>query len=121
MLLKFFRLDFLWQKQVRVLWEILVPKCDNSGNEFSLEYHQEWDRFVREESGGLTIMRSAQGQWISPDGQMFREKMIPVRIFCNEEGIDKIIQYTLEYYDQEAVLAYEISGNVKLRHRDPNK
>ena len=52
-----------------------------------------------------------------PDEILFIDKMIPVRIYCTEFEIDKIIQLTLNHYDQEAVLAYEISSNVKLIKR----
>ena len=99
------------------LWEILVPRKSNEGVEFAVEYHQEWDKKVREIAGGVTILRTAKGQWINPEGRAFIEEMIPVRVYCLEGEIEKIIDYTLVYYDQEAVFAYEISSNVKVRHR----
>lgn len=101
----------------RRLWEILVPRCSNKGVEYPVDYHRQWDEKVRAIAGGITILKPAKGQWINPQGILSSEEMIPVRILCDESGIDKIIELTLEHYDQEAVLAYEISRNVKLRHR----
>lgn len=43
--------------------------------------------------------------------------MIPVRIVADREEIEKIIDITIKYYDQEAVLAYRISNEVILKHR----
>lgn len=100
------------------LWEILVPRQSNEGLEFDVEHHRKWDEQVRDISGGLTILKSAKGQWVGPDGSLFLDNMIPVRVYCTEEDIDKIIDLTMNYYNQEAVLAYEISSRVKLVYRN---
>jgi len=100
------------------LWEILVPAHSNEGLEFSLEHHRAWDDKVRNISGGLTILRTAKGQWIDPPGGLFYDKMIPVRVYCDEAEIDEIIKFTLSHYDQKAVMAYQVSSYVKLVHRD---
>jgi len=100
------------------LWEILVPDCSNEGIQYELDHHREWDEKVRSISGGLTILKTAKGQWTSPDGKIFFDNMIPVRIFCDESDLDEIIALTLHHYDQKAVLAYEVSSNVKLVYRD---
>ena len=99
------------------LWEILVPRFSNEGLEYTLEHHKEWDNYVRQISNGITILRTAKGQWISPDGQLCAEEMIPVRIFCKDSDIEQIVDHTILYYDQEAVFSYEISSNVILRYR----
>ncbi len=96
------------------LWEILVPNYSNENVKYSLEYHHAWDEKVRAISGGLTILKPAKGQWMSDDDVLFSEEMIPVRIYCDEASIDRIIELTIEHYQQEAVLAYEISARVKL-------
>ena len=100
------------------IWEILVPHSDNKGKTYPIQKHWDWDEFVKKISGGLTIHRVAKGQWVNPQGILFKDKMIPVRIMCTEEEIEKIIQFTISHYNQEAVLAYEISTNVKLRYKD---
>lgn len=100
------------------LWEILVPtvKPNTDGKKyFRTRYHRVWDAHVRMLSGGLTIMSPSKGQWVSPCGQLFTERMIPVRILASREDIEKIIDFTLEYYHQEAVLCYRISDEVLLR------
>jgi len=100
------------------LLEILVPASNNKSQEFSYEHHKEWDEFVKNLTGGVTIMRTAKGEWISPDGQLYIDRIIPCRIVCNEEQINKIIDFTIEHYNQEAILAYRISTNVILRYKN---
>lgn len=42
---------------------------------------------------------------------------MPVRIMCTREEIEKIIDMTMIYYDQLAVLAYKISEECILKHK----
>lgn len=102
----------------KTLWEILVPSHSNEGIEYKLDHHREWDTRVREISGGLTILKTAKGQWVDEKRGLFFDKMIPIRIYCTELDIDTIIQLTLQHYDQKAVLAYQVSSNVKLVYRN---
>lgn len=99
------------------MWEILVPTVRNCGKPFRTRYHRVWDKKVREISGGLTIMSPVKGQWVNPDGILFAERMIPVRIIATEEQIEKIIAMTIKYYDQEAVLCIRVADVVKLVYR----
>lgn len=100
------------------LYEILVPTTRNDGRPIRTRYHRIWDEKIIEISGGMTILTPAKGRWVSPSNEMFRERMIPVRIICDESAIVEIIDFTIDYYEQEAVLAYIISENVILKHRD---
>lgn len=100
---------------MRQLWEILVPTMRNDGRPIRTRFHKVWDAKVREISGGLTIMPVAKGQWIFKE-MLFEERMIPVRIIATRDQIDKIIDMTMKYYEQLAVLAYKISDDVILRH-----
>ena len=101
------------------LYEILVPAGTEEGNELPLGYHKEWDDYVTSLCGGLTILRSTKGRWIDHrDGQEFSEKMIPVRVYCTRDQLDEIIDFTMEHYVQRAVLAYCVSEEVILRHKD---
>jgi len=86
-------------------------------NSYSTRYHRVWDAEVRRITGGLTILTPAKGQWVSPDGELFSERMIPVRIVAARAEIDRIIDFTLEYYDQLAVLCAKVSEEVIIRHR----
>jgi hypothetical protein len=38
----------------KALWEILVPRYSNIGQEYKLEYHRAWDACVRDIAGGIT-------------------------------------------------------------------
>lgn len=98
------------------LWEILVPTIHNDGRPIHTRYHRVWDKKIREISGGLTIMPVTKGQWVSPEGALFAERMIPVRILATRTQIDAIVAYTLCYYKQIAVLAYKVSSEVILRY-----
>ena len=99
------------------MWEILVPTMKSDGvTPNRTRYHRVWDDKVRAIAGGLTILRPAVGQWVSPEGELFKERMIPVRIMCTREQIEEIIDITMTYYDQLAVLAYKVSDECILKH-----
>lgn len=102
------------------LWEILVPTIHRtSGKPIRTRFHRVWDAKVRAVSGGLTILAPAKGQWLSADSTLFSERMIPVRIACSQEEIEKIATLTLEYYDQLAVMYYRVSEFVVILNRKP--
>lgn len=103
------------------MWEILVPTARrlNPGKYYTTRYHRVWDSKVRIITGGLTVMTPTNGQWINPTtGELFKERMIPVRLIASREEIEKVIDLTMKYYDQLAVLCYKISDEVILKLRD---
>lgn len=103
---------------MRQLWEILVPTIMND-KPIRTRFHKVWDNKVREVAGGMTVLQPAKGQWVEPvSGELFKERMIPVRIACSREEIEKIIEMTISYYDQKAVMAYKISNEVIIKERD---
>jgi hypothetical protein len=102
---------------VMEMYEILVPTVFNDGKPIKTKFHKVWDTKVYTITGGLTIMTPTKGKWISPTGNLFAERMIPVRIVCNREQIEAIVDMTIDYYDQEAILAYKISDEVVLRYK----
>lgn len=81
-----------------------MPTVRNNGKPFRLRHHRVWDTQVRRISGGLTIMPVAKGQWVSKEGELFAERMIPVRIVCTREQIEEIVRRTLVHYSQLAVI-----------------
>src|SRR5271154_5920860 len=103
--------------KIKGLWEILVPTVSNEGKPFRTRFHRVWDAKVQEISGGLTILNPTKGRWISPDGELFAERMIPVRCLASREEINQIIDFTLKYYDQKAVLAYVVSYEFIMKQR----
>lgn len=96
---------------MKELWEILVPKSDENGD-IAIPEHNIWDGMVRKITGGLTIHRSALGNWISPQGELVVERMIPVRIACTEDEIHEIGQMTKQFYRQDKVMYYRVSDKV---------
>ena len=103
------------------LWEILVPteinKLSGDGKvtdeivPIKLRYHRLWDKYVRSLSGGLTVFRTAIGQWVY-EGELFKERMIPVRIACSKSDMEKIAEFTKIHYRQIKVMYYNVSREV---------
>ncbi|MBT7706346.1 hypothetical protein HN747_02765 [archaeon] len=100
------------------LWEILLPTHSNDGKEYTIEHHRKWGEKAKQVSGGITFLGAVKGSWKSPQGHIFEEEMLPVRIRCTSEEIKKISNYTLKHYSQETVWAYEISSNIIETHMD---
>jgi len=98
------------------LYEILVPASGNQ-EKFSYEHHKIWDAFVMEISKGITVMKTGKGEWISPEGDLYKDRVIPCRVACTTEEIHKIIDFTITHYNQEAVMAYCISEEVIIKHK----
>lgn len=98
------------------LWEVLVPTVRNDGKPLTTRFHRVWDKKVADITGGLTILAPAKGKWAPEPGSVLVERMIPVRIACTREQIDEIVDMTIKYYNQTAVLAYRISDMVILRY-----
>ena len=103
------------------LYEILVPtKYGDTLQPISTKHHKEWDKLVRKLTGGLTILTPGKGQWIY-EGSLYEEKVIPVRIMCEEKTINKIIFLTLRHYRQKAVMFYQLTDNVQVVYADQYK
>lgn len=105
---------------MKKMWEIFVP-TEMIGvkglRPIRTRYHRVWDANVRAITGGLTILSPAKGQWVSPSGELFAERMIPVRVVATNAEMDTIIDFTMKYYNQEAILAYAISTEVIVKLR----
>ncbi len=94
------------------LYEILVPtKFEDTQKPVSTRHHRKWDEYVRPFSGGLTILKPARGQWISK-GQLYEDRMIPVRLLLDATDLKLILKFTKKHYRQIAILAYKISDEV---------
>lgn len=106
------------------LWEILVPTMIDRGKGLrpvKTRCHREWDERVRRITGGLTVLAPVKGQWVNFDNELFKERMIPVRIGCSSFDINKIVQMTMDFYCQEAILYYKISDEVYIIHKGDKK
>lgn len=100
----------------KLLWEILVPTCWNTKKPIRTRHHKEWDKRVRLISRGMTILHPAKGHWISPEGVLHEERMIPVRLWCTKAEIEKIMDMTANHYKQEAVMAYCVASDVMVKN-----
>ena len=118
---------------MKVLYEILVPTQYGfpKTTPIRTRHHKEWDKFVQKITNGLTILSSARGKW-THEGVEYPEKVIPVRVMCDEpfvpydkseslgagyqdtSQIDKIIHFTMCHYRQQAVMYYVVSKDVKV-------
>ena len=93
------------------LWEVLVP-CMMNNKPVRTKHHKEWDKVVRKITGGLTISAPSRGQWVDPNTKILHEeRVIPVKIACDEKGLGKILEFTKKHYKQIAVFAYKVSDN----------
>ena len=91
------------------LYEILIPIASNDGTPYSIEFHQKWDGEIVKRLGGLTLAKTAF------DGiykNSMREKTIAVRVACDPSDIYPVLGFTADYYDQKAIMAYEVSPHV---------
>jgi hypothetical protein len=61
------------------------------------------------------------GDETAPEGELFAERMIPVRICCTEVEIEKIADLTAAYYMQQAIMFYRVSDKVQIKHYDKKK
>ena len=91
-------------KETRI-YEILVPACDNNGQIFPMPHHWEWDRKVQEIAGGLTLLDSVKGKYLNRSA----ERMIPVRIAATYSEMSEIVEFTIDHYQQDAILFYLVS------------
>lgn len=94
------------------MWEILVPTMFNDGKPITTRYHRVWDQKVRKLTGGLTICPVAKGQWVSDGQQLFKERMIPVRILTDQKTMEEIVVMSLDYYEQLKMFYYKVSSHV---------
>ena len=95
------------------LYEILIPVVDNERRIISSHVHKGWDNWVSQRIGGITILKNQyKGSWA---GQY--ENMIPVRIACTDIQLEEILKFTIEYYEQDAVMCYLISSNVIIKKK----
>ena len=99
-----------------LLWEILVPTLRKDGKFFTTRFHRAWDTKVREISKGLTVLTPSKGQWVSPSGDLVAERVIPVRFVATRQQAEAIVDFTLKYYEQQAVMCYLISSEVIMRY-----
>jgi len=100
---------------MKKIWEILVPTITNEGKPIRTKQHKHWDAKIRQLVGGLTVMQpNVNGEWVSPQGEVFAERMIPVRVYCTERQMIVIAGFTKTFYDQEAIMYYCISSDVKI-------
>lgn len=108
------------------LYEILVPTekpewVAGKRRYFRTKHHKKWDALVVAIANGLTILQPSRGQWVSPTGTLFRERMIPVRISCTEDQIQEIMDLTAKHYSQLAIMAYKISDQVLIKNYEQKK
>lgn len=114
---KYHSIEFFDPPFPKQLWEILVPTVVN-GKPLHARFHWVWDAKVRKLSGGLTIMQPVKGEWRKTESETIAERMIPVRFIATRAQVEKIIEMTLIYYSQDAIMAYKISDEVIIRYND---
>jgi hypothetical protein len=106
------------KNDIKRLFEILIPTIyGDTMRPIRTKHHLEYDKRIQKISGGLTILSPAKGKWVYK-GEEYPEKVIPVRIMCNDSDMNKIVKITLEHYRQKAVMYYVLSNEVKVVYKD---
>jgi len=95
------------------IWIIFVPTTMND-KPVRTKHHKEWDKKVKGITGGLTITPPGKGYWVNDKGETIHERMIPVWIKCSEKEIIKISDITAKHYNQDAIMFYKISDDVRI-------
>lgn len=115
---------------MKVLYEILVPTMyGDTVKPIRTRHHKNWDKEVIKITGGMTILKPAQGRWVD-EGVEYPERVIPVRVMCEEKEIspvaphwqlridksqiEKIVALTMKHYRQKAVMYYVVSNQVNI-------
>lgn len=95
---------------MKKLFEVLAPTIyGDTMKPIKTKHHKNWDKKVVSIAGGMTLFKPARGNWVH-ENKDFEERVIPVRIMCEESDIGKIIDFTLCHYRQIAVMYYVISN-----------
>jgi len=103
---------------MKYLFEILVPTIyGDTEKPIKTKHHKRWDEEVQKISGGLTILSPVKGKWMYKDTN-HQERVIPVRIMCNESEMREIVRITMSHYRQKAVMYYVISEEVRIILKD---
>ena len=65
---------------MKVLYEILVPTMFGypKVTPICTRHHKNWDKEVIKITGGMTLMKPAEGRWVDK-GELYPERVIPVR------------------------------------------
>jgi len=94
------------------LWEILVPVANNQKVPFSDDHHEAFRRILRQLPGnnGTTTRPVGDGDWVDGDtGELFAEKMIPIRFRACRADAERMAAHARKFYDQIEVMAYRLA------------
>jgi hypothetical protein len=97
------------------LWEILIPVRSNEGKPFSDKYYNNvFYALLIDVAKGYTKLAPVDGAW-ETDGQLYKEKMIPVRVLCTKKEIEGIAAFVVIHYNQLAVMYYKVSNECYIK------
>lgn len=91
------------------MYEFIVPAVED------YKVHYEWDEKVSRLVGGLTILDEAKGAWLDAERNVIKETVIQVKIACEPQFVEKIMDLTAEHYKQQAVMCRHIPGEVYIK------
>jgi len=100
-----------------MLWLIFVPRDKppffqpGKKRHFSTKYHRMWDQQVMALTGGMTIFLPSKGRWVSPEGVLYHEDMIPVILSCTAEKMVEVCNLTAKHYGQIAVPKWKLGDD----------
>lgn len=95
------------------LWEILIPTANNDGSIFNRIVHEAWEDFAVKLTGGLSQLTPIKGVW-TDKGKTYREEMLPYRVRCDEETIERLVRFAGRHYEQLAMMFYAVSNDCRI-------
>jgi len=98
------------------MWEFLLPMINVARHRITFTEYLEWGNEVKKITTGLVLLPFENASWCDSDGVLFKDGMVPVRVTCNKEHVQDIIELTLTYYQQPAIMAYKISDTCVVRN-----
>ena len=97
------------------LYEVLVPTIyGDTLKPIRTRHHKKWDEHIIKITNGLTILKPCKGKWVEK-ATRWDERVIPVRIYCDETEIDGIVDFTIAHYRQKAVMFFVLTDKCEIR------
>lgn len=90
------------------LFEIQVPLKSNLGKEYSKQIYR-FEEYLLKHTGGFNQRPWVTGQWMSANGQVYKDMMLPYHIACDEKVMKLILRKAFELFpDQLGLYVAEI-------------
>lgn len=95
------------------LYRLFIPAQSNQGEAFSQETNDKFLEEVAKIAGGYTIQPNVViGGYLNSEGKLINENMNQLEIAGTPFQLQQVATLARQMFDQESIMAYEISPNV---------